>query len=362
MKQQIVCGILGAGQPNIATTHQHPATLAAEQVSVAALCDLNPEVKDYAARYGLKAYMDYRQMLADPEIAMIQIATPDWLHCEQAEMALAADKHVLLQKPPCLNLNELQRLAEAVEGSSGSLKVLLNCRETRLCRTIKRYLRDGAIGQLREIMINYRGRRFPIDNPASRYLKAECGGVWLHNSLHWLDEAFFYSDGLPTSVQVFATENRNGEERFLGEGPNYWSAIFDMPENITFNFEYNTMLLQDGLPGGMKRVLIGTEGEIRQEYGNSIPTLYRSGKEPEPLLLCDGELTPEQDVVQSFRMAIDAYGAQIIDGKEYAPRLGDSLALMNALLQGVESYRNRQSISLEKFNEELSNRCRRRRG
>lgn len=344
---------MGAGQPNIATNHQLPATLKTNLLELAALCDMNSGVFEYAEKHGVKGFTDYTQMLADPEISMIQIATPDWCHCEQAEIALSLGRHVLLQKPPCLNNEELSRLLSAVKLSRGSLKVLLNCRETRICRTISRHLKEGAIGQLREIMINYRGRRFPIGNPDSRYLKAECGGVWIHNSLHWLDEAFCYSGSLPNSVQVFAAKNGNGKSSFLGDGPNYWSAIFPMGDGVTFNFEYNTMLLQDGLPGGIQRTLIGTEGEMRQLYGSSELTLYRRGSEPVSLSLVDQGLTPEEDVVESFRLALDAYATQIISRTEQPPRINDSLGLMNALLKGIESWNTEKCISLEDFNENL---------
>jgi predicted dehydrogenase len=80
LTRKIKTGILGAGQANIATNNQLPATLAAENIELVALCDINPAVNDYARQHGVKAYTDYGAMLADPEIEMIQIATPDWLH------------------------------------------------------------------------------------------------------------------------------------------------------------------------------------------------------------------------------------------------------------------------------------------
>jgi len=349
----IQTGIVGAGQPSIATNQQLPAVLKSERLRLAALCDLHPGVHDYAARHGVKGYTDYAQLLADPGVALVQIATPDWCHCGQAEQALAAGKHVLLQKPPCLNDGELKRLIAAARASRGSLKVLLNSRATRLSRTLKKHLAAGVIGAPREIHYAYRGRRFPIDPPASPYLKAESGGVWLHNALHWLDEAFYFSDALPTAVQVFAARNDQGEARFLGEGPNYWSAMFPMGPGVTFNFEYNTMLLRDGMPGGVRRTLVGTEGELRQDYGSCAVTLYRCGREPEVLAPVDAELSPEEDIIESFRIPMDAYAVQILSGVEQAPRLQETLALMNALLKGMESWTTREAVCLEEFHANL---------
>lgn len=332
-KARIGVGILGAGQPNIATDQQLPGTLRASRVQLIALCDVNPGVKDYAAKHHLKAYSDYPAMLADPEIELVEISTPDQFHCEHALAALAAGKHVLLQKPPCVDRSEMEQLIDAAGKATGRIGILINQRYSLLSRSIKHYLERFLIGELREIIIRYRGRRFPIANPGSFYLTAESGGVWLHNSLHWLDEAFYYSEKLPQSVSVLTNRNDHGASCYLGEGPNYFSAVFPMAEK-TFLFEYNTMLLADNLPGGMERTLIGTHGELRCPYGSNEIHYYKLGsneKEILPLLECkiDGN-------VESFRIAIDEFAGLILNGNDTAGKFADSMALFDLLLQGLE--------------------------
>ena len=335
MTKKVSVGILGAGQHNIATDQQMPACLNSEIIELKALCDRLETVRDFAEQAGARAFTDYAEMLADDTIDMVQVATPDQFHCEHATMALEADKHVLLQKPPCLNMDELTKLRAAAAKSVGRLKVILNQRYSLLSRSIKHYLGQGAIGELREIIIKYRGRRFPIDNLESFYLKKESGGVWLHNSLHWLDEAYFYSETMPEAVNVLSTKNENGIPQCLGEGPNYWSAVFPM-DKITFLFEYNTMLLKDGMPGGMQRILIGTKGEIRQNYGSNDLVLYRKDAEQTeilPLLKEDDSVDP---VIKSFQLAIDDFAQEIIDGKERDPKIDDTLKLFELLLAGLK--------------------------
>ena len=335
MTKKVSVGILGAGQHNIATDQQMPACLNSEIVELKALCDRLETVRDFAEQAGVQAFTDYAEMLADDTIDMVQVATPDQFHCAHATMALEAGKHVLLQKPPCLNMDELTKLRSAAAKSVGRLKVILNQRHSLLSRSIKHYLGQGAIGELREIIIKYRGRRFPIDNLESFYLKKESGGVWLHNSLHWLDEAYFYSETMPESVNVLSTKNENGIPQCLGEGPNYWSAVFPM-DKITFLFEYNTMLLKDGMPGGMQRILIGTGGEIRQNYGSNDLVLYRKDAEQTeilPLLKEEDNIDP---VIKSFQLAIDDFAQEIIDGKEREPKIDDTLKLFELLLAGLK--------------------------
>lgn len=335
MSIKVKTAILGAGSPNIATNHHLPGSVMAGNVEIVALCDINDGVYKYAEKHNIKAYTDYAKMLVDSGIDMIQVATPDQFHCEHTSMALKANKHVLLQKPPCLNMEELTKLRDAAEKSTGRLKIILNQRYTSLSRSIKHYLGKGVIGELREIIIKYRGRRFPINNLDSFYMKKESGGVWLHNSLHWLDEAFFYSEILPKEINVYSTKNENGIPQCLGEGPNYWSAVFPM-DKVTFLFEYNTMLLKDDMPGGMQRILIGTEGEIRQNYGSNDLVLYRKGaNETEilPLLADEGDINP---VIKSFKLGINDFAEEILENSERNPKISDTLALFELLLKGIK--------------------------
>ena len=335
--QKIRCGILGAGGPNIATNHHLPATMLAPSLELAALADISGGVRDYAEQYRCKAYFSLEEMLEDETIDMIQIATPDQFHCKQALKALEAGRYVLLQKPPCLSFEELSELYTAAGKYPNRLKVILNNRETSLVRTIRKAIADGLIGELRLLLFQYRGRRFPIANPKNFYLKKESGGVWLHNGLHWLDEFSLMTGRLPRSVQCFSTRNDFGDPEFLGEGDNYWSALFDFT-GIDVCFEYNTMLLNRDFPGGIRRSYVGTAGEIRVDFSSQDIFLIREGVsvklEKLPCVYCS-----ENDAVDSFAIALEHFAGQIRSGRPEAPCIEDSLMLTGMLLKALESAR-----------------------
>jgi len=340
-------GILGAGRPNVATSHQVPACERSGAVRLVALCDRLESVRDVAAVHRVKAYTDSGQMLADPEVEMVQVATPDWCHVAHAEQALAAGRHVLVQKPPCIDRPGLERLRRAAQATGPRLKVLLNTRQTRLCRTIRALLDTGAIGRLVQVRIASRGHRFPISELSSPYLTAALGGVWIHNGLHWLDEACFYAETLPTAVHVVANRHGNGPPQVLGEGPNYWCGRFDFGADASAILEVNTMLMRDGLPSGMQRVLIGTEGELRQPYGEAGLVLYRTGSaQPERPPLLASDLTPAEDTLESFRRAIDAFADEVRTGHEQPPTIAATLQCMEALLVGAESARSGRRLTV----------------
>jgi predicted dehydrogenase len=303
-------------------------------------------VQQFAAQYGARAYRDYDAFLSDPEVRMVHVATPDWLHCEHALAALEAGKAVLLQKPPCVTVEELALLRAASDRHPGMLKICLNTRETYRVRRLRELVESGVIGELVHIRISYRGKRYPITDLSSPYLSAALGGVWLHNGMHWLDEGCVYAGHLPTRVQVFAARNDNGPAESLGEGPNYWSALFDMGPGVTFRLEYNTMLMADGLPGGMQRVLIGTAGEIRLPYGTEEVSIYRAGTDDVITeVLYDETRTVAGDTLAAFVRLIDAFAGQLLDGCDREPAIGHSLECMAWLLAGVESAGTMRSVS-----------------
>src|SRR5215470_15818844 len=92
-------GVLGAGQ--IAQAAHFESCTKARNASLVAICDV---AKDLCTRMAMthgveKTYFDYEQMLADPDIDAVIIATSDAFHVTASLRALAAGKHVLCEKP-----------------------------------------------------------------------------------------------------------------------------------------------------------------------------------------------------------------------------------------------------------------------
>ncbi|HEY8028178.1 MAG TPA: Gfo/Idh/MocA family oxidoreductase [Gaiellaceae bacterium] len=96
---------LGYWGPNLARNFDDLGVLAA-------LCDLDPELRDrYAARYpNARMYVGFDDLLADDGVSAIVIATPVPTHYELAKRALSAGKHVLVEKPPAMRAPEIDEL------------------------------------------------------------------------------------------------------------------------------------------------------------------------------------------------------------------------------------------------------------
>jgi len=130
--------------------------------------------KSAAEEFGVEKWStDYRDILNDPAVDAVVIATPPFVHAEQLEESLKAGKHVLLEKPIAESRESLQRIVKVVE-SAPSLKVLeASCRHTRLTRKfkfVKEMIDSGKLGEVYHIHHNHLSRGTFIEwNPAGTW-------------------------------------------------------------------------------------------------------------------------------------------------------------------------------------------------
>ena len=116
-------GVLGAG-PIAQAAHFESATKA-RNAELYAICDVAEDLaRRMATAHGAeRVYTAYDDMLADPAVDAVIIATSDAFHVPAARQALAAGKHVLCEKPIGISVEEVEELAAAVRGSDRLLQV-----------------------------------------------------------------------------------------------------------------------------------------------------------------------------------------------------------------------------------------------
>ncbi|MHB9035730.1 MAG: Gfo/Idh/MocA family protein [Armatimonadota bacterium] len=105
-------GIIGCG--GIARRRVIPALGECKNSSVVAVMDVDKTATDeVAAQIGARGYYSEVDLLADPEVQAIYIATPVFLHHKQALQAAAAGKHILVEKPIALTVSETEEIIAA---------------------------------------------------------------------------------------------------------------------------------------------------------------------------------------------------------------------------------------------------------
>ena len=92
----------------------------ARSISLVEDADPRAPARDrFAAEFGARAYADWRDLLADPAVDAVYIAAPHQFHAQQAVAAAQAGKHVLVEKPMALSLDDCRAMARAAAQAIG---------------------------------------------------------------------------------------------------------------------------------------------------------------------------------------------------------------------------------------------------
>jgi predicted dehydrogenase len=141
-----------------------------------------------AGNNGVKAFNDWRALLALPEVDVVIIAT---LHDSLAEITLAAieaGKHVLVEKPAARNSSELAPVMAAAERRGVKVHVGFNHRYHRAFRKARELFEDGALGELMFIRARYgHGGRIGYDKEWRANPELSGGGELIDQGPHLID-------------------------------------------------------------------------------------------------------------------------------------------------------------------------------
>ena len=129
--------------------HSYLVTLAAPALELRGVVSSRPEARaDIEQRLGVTAWQSFDEVLADDDIELVVLATPNDLHAPHAIAALQAGKHVVTDKPMCLDLAEADAMLAAAQDAGRLLSVFQNRRWDGNYLTVRRLLADGELGQL----------------------------------------------------------------------------------------------------------------------------------------------------------------------------------------------------------------------
>ena len=145
--RRVRVGVLGAGQ--IAQAAHFESCAKANNADLYAICDVALDLCErMAITHGAaKTYFDYAQMLSDPDVDAVIIATSDAFHIPAAKLALEAGKHVLCEKPLGTTVEEVEGLRPLLKSSGKLLQVGHMKRFDAGLQSAKDFI-DGEMGEL----------------------------------------------------------------------------------------------------------------------------------------------------------------------------------------------------------------------
>jgi predicted dehydrogenase len=178
--------IIGCGR--IAPRHGQSLQQLPEARLVAA-CDLiESRAKNFAKEYGGDTYTDYRAVLERPDVDVVSICVPSGLHCAIGLEVAKAGKHVLVEKPIALNLEDADALIAACEEAGVILGVVLQNRFNPPMQEVRRVFDQGELGRIlvgNATVRWYRPQEYYMDEWHGTW--AMDGGVLLNQAIHHVD-------------------------------------------------------------------------------------------------------------------------------------------------------------------------------
>ncbi|WP_078083713.1 Gfo/Idh/MocA family protein [Microbulbifer mangrovi] len=147
---------------------------------------------DYAERHGVpRVYESADELIHDPEIDAVYVATPPGSHREYALKIASANKHCCLEKPMALNFAECEEIAAAFEGKEAQLFVAYYRRSLPRFNQVKEWIDSGKIGAIRHINWSYARSPSPADLSAEYDWRTDPaisgGGHFVDLACHGLD-------------------------------------------------------------------------------------------------------------------------------------------------------------------------------
>ncbi len=184
MTRKINIAVIGTGR--MGSVHVRNLSRQIPGASLVAICDIRLDVaRAVADECGIKRVVeDYQELLLDPQIEAILIATSTDTHAAIIKDAAQAGKHILCEKPLALELDKIDAALEVVNQAGVKLQVGFNRRFDKSFRRVREIVASGEIGRPCILRITNRDPDFP----AMEFMRVS-GGMFLDMTIHDFDMA-----------------------------------------------------------------------------------------------------------------------------------------------------------------------------
>ncbi|HEX8473056.1 MAG TPA: Gfo/Idh/MocA family oxidoreductase [Pyrinomonadaceae bacterium] len=204
-------GIVGCGR--VTEARHLPALRGIPEAEVSALSDVDvATLESVGERFAVaRRYSDYREMIESGGVDAVAVCVPPKFHTEIALAALGAGKHLFVEKPLALSLDECRLLRERA-AVDGKLKVLVgfNMRWHRLVREAREIIRRGELGEIKLVRTVFTSgiRRNPA-YPEWRRRRESGGGAQFELGVHHFDLLRFL---LASEAREVSASSASGDE------------------------------------------------------------------------------------------------------------------------------------------------------
>ncbi len=215
-----------------------------------------------------EVFNDYRKMLLRGDLDCVAVVVPSHLHHEIGMAVLDANKHLLLEKPMGISVEECDDLLRLASGKKRLLAVGHEFRLSSLWGRVKELIDEGFVGPPKYVLIELSRNPYRLGSDAWRYDISRVGNWILEEPIHFFDLARWYLSSAGEPASVYASANSIQPDH--PELQDNFSAIVNFPGGqyavITQTlsaFEHHLMVKVTGAKGALWATWSGAKDRTR---------------------------------------------------------------------------------------------------
>ena len=206
-----------------------------ENVNVVALCDIKSEKAEARRdefKLDCKIYTDYYEMLEELPLDAVHVTTPHYLHAPMTIAALKKDIYVCLEKPMCINREEIAALLEAESNSKASVTVSFQTRYNKANMIAKKIAEEDGIVSAYCSNFWQRTNEYYTESGWRGAYATEGGGVMINQAIHNIDHLIGL---LGKPIALYATKS-NHKHKGIIEVEDTCEGMVEFENGLIGNF------------------------------------------------------------------------------------------------------------------------------
>ena len=181
-----------------------------EGLSIVAVADIDSQRASELAPHGAKVYRDYTELLADQDVSIVAINTPPFLHGKMIRMAAEAGKHVFVEKPLAINLEEAFQAAEAVRSANVQLGIDYVLRHHPIHLLAAKVIQSQALGKFHHWSLENFATNDTLLPDHWFWDQSKSGGILVEHGVHFFDLCNYFTGRVPTKVSGYTQKESDG--------------------------------------------------------------------------------------------------------------------------------------------------------
>jgi len=183
---------------------------AMKEISIVAVADIDSQRASELAPHGAKVYREYTELLADQDVSIVAINTPPFLHGKMIRMAAEAGKHIFVEKPLAINLEEALQAAEAVHSANVQLGIDYVLRHHPIHLLAAKVIQSQALGKFHHWSLENFATNDTLLPDHWFWDQSKSGGIFVEHGVHFFDLCNYFTGRVPTDVSGYSQEESDG--------------------------------------------------------------------------------------------------------------------------------------------------------